>query len=107
MPPARRSMIDLGRPSMPRVLRNYLLGCVALASAYLMLHVGEPLRLEPGDAWSDAEIALGHTSAEAGPPGDVLAGWLYRAIGRLGVHDLSAHRGLALVCSVLGAWWLF
>jgi hypothetical protein len=92
---------------MPRVLRNYLLGCVAIASAYLVLHVGEPLRLELGDAWSDAEIALGQTSAEAGPAGDVLAGYLYRALGRLGVHDVAAHRGLALALSVLGAWWLF
>ena len=92
---------------MPRVLRNYLLGCVAIASAYLVLHVGEPLRLELGDAWSDAEIALGQTSAEAGPPADVLAGYLYRALGRLGIHDVAAHRGLALALSVLGAWWLF
>lgn len=92
---------------MPRVLRIYLLGCVAIASAYLVLHVGEPLRLDLGDAWSDAEIALGHTAAEAGPPRDVLAGYLYRAIGRLGVHDVGAHRGLQLALSVLGAWWLF
>jgi len=92
---------------MPRVLRNYLLGCIAMASAYLVLHVGEPLRLDLGDAWSDVEIALGRGSAEAGPSGDVLAGYLYRAIGRLGVHDLSAHRALALALSVLGAWWLF
>jgi len=92
---------------MPRVLRNYLLGCVAIGFAYLVLHVGEPLRLDLGDASSDAEIALGHTSAEAGSPDDVLAGYLYRAIGRLGVHDVGVHRGLALALSVLGAWWLF
>jgi hypothetical protein len=73
---------------MPRALRNYLLGCVAIAAAYLVLHVGEPLRLDLGDAWSDA-------------------GYLYQAIDRLGVDDVGAHRGLALALSVLGAWWLF
>jgi len=92
---------------MPRVLRNYLLGCVALASVYLVLHVGESLRLEFGDAWSDAEIALGHNAAGASPPGDALAGYLYRAISQLGIHDVGAHRALALALSVLGAWCLF
>lgn len=92
---------------MPRVLRNYLLGCLVIAFAYLVLHVGEPLRLELGDAWSDAWIALGHTSAHAGWPRDVLARHLFRTLGRLGVHDIDAHRGLALALSVLGAWWLF
>jgi len=92
---------------MPRVLRSYLLGCVALAAAYLVLHVGEPLRLDLGDAWSDAGIALGQTPAGSGPPRDALAGYLYRAIALLGIDDLRAHRGLALALSGLGAWWLF
>lgn len=73
---------------MPRMLRTYLLGCLAIAAAYLVLHAGEPLRLDLCDARSDA-------------------GHLYRAIALLGVHDAGVHRGLALVLSVLGAWWLF
>ncbi|HEX2691376.1 MAG TPA: glycosyltransferase family 39 protein [Kofleriaceae bacterium] len=92
---------------MPRVLRIHLLGCLAFAAAYLVLHVGESLRLDLGDAWSDAQIALGHTPAEPDPVRDALAGYLYRAIDRLGVHDVAAHRGVALALSVLGAWWLF
>src|SRR6185436_9260879 len=94
-------------PPMPRALRHYLLGCVAIAAAYLVLHAGEPLRFDLGDAGSDAEVALGPTPAGSGPPRDVLAGYLYRAIALLGVHDLGAHRVLALALSVLGAWWLF
>jgi hypothetical protein len=90
---------------MPRSLRNYLLGCVALTAAYLGLHMCESLRLDTGEPWSDAEVALGQ--GEVGSPGDELAGYVYRALGRLGAHDVSTHRVLALALSVLGAWWLF
>ena len=41
---------------MPAVLRTFLLGCIAVAFAYLAVHVTEPLRLTVGDPWSDAQL---------------------------------------------------
>ncbi len=65
---------------MPRYLRFYLLACTALAFGYLAIHAGEPLRLNVGDAWTDASMMAGH---------------------------LTAFRVLALVCSGLAAWLMF
>jgi len=41
---------------MPRALRVFLLGCIAITFAYLLLHAREPLRLNIGDPWSDANV---------------------------------------------------
>ncbi len=42
-----------------RFLRAYVLGSVALAFGYLVLHVTEPLRLDLGDPGADADVLLG------------------------------------------------
>ena len=67
---------------MPRSLRALLLGSIALALLYLVVHVREPLRLNVGDAWADADVlaavtgdlssgnlvAAGDDVREVGPP---------------------------------------
>jgi hypothetical protein len=41
---------------MPRTLRNLLHGAIAIAFVYLLVHAREPLRLNVGDPWSDANV---------------------------------------------------
>lgn len=100
---------------MPRYLRIYLLACIALAFGYLVVHSAEPLRLNVGDASTDASVL---TSIDAGDP--VSAGSfrptrdpplpeiIYGAVGKLiGNHQITVFRLLALVFSGLAAWLLF
>lgn len=110
---------------MPRSVRALLLGSIALALLYLVVHVREPLRLNVGDAWADADVlaavagdpsggnpaAAGDDLREVGPP--TATGYRYvvgrplvvivdRAIGRLGIRGLGALRLVGLAWSVLG-----
>src|SRR3954470_13112220 len=41
---------------MSRLLRVLLLGSMAIALVYLLVHAREPLRLNVGDPWSDANV---------------------------------------------------
>lgn len=114
---------------MQRLLRIYLLGCMAIAFAYLLVHVREPLRLNVGDPWSDAEVLSSvasikqHGFTTDAIDVDLLIGEAYRpthypplaevvygAIGKLGIAELggiAAFRLFALAFSVLAMWLLF
>jgi hypothetical protein len=114
---------------MSRLLRFYLLGCIAFAFAYLLLHVWEPLRLNVGDPWLDATLVSsvehikqnGFTTDTVAvdpliwpayrpthpPP---LAEMTYGAMGKLGITppgDIGAFRLVALALSALAMWLLF
>ena len=89
---------------MLRSLRIYLLVCIALAFGYLVLHAGEPLRLNVGDAWTDADVltSIANGSRQGIPE------LIYGAVGTLvRAHQLTVFRLLALVFSGVGAWLLF
>jgi hypothetical protein len=88
---------------VPRSFRRYLLGCVAITFAYLLWHAFEPLRLDIGDPWSDAELVSSHDVLAASP----LSSIVYAAIAKLGVSDVSVFRLFALVFSALGTVALF
>lgn len=111
---------------MPRLLRIYLLACITLAFAYLLLHAREPLRLNVGDPWSDAStltsienikqhgfttdaIDLDPLIAKAHRPTHLppLAEMLYGALGLLGADDIGTLRLFALAWSGLAIWLLF
>lgn len=106
---------------MPRSLRGFLLGCIAIAFAYVLLHAREPLRLNVGDPSSDASVlaTIKHVQQDGffeppapgagrtfhAPP---LAELGYSAVGRyLGVGDIATLRLFALACSVLAVVLLF
>ncbi len=59
---------------MPRSLQTFLLGCVAVAFAFLVIHAREPLRLNIGDPEADANVltAIGYI-AEYGLSGAAIA----------------------------------
>ena len=95
-----RLVIELETSRMPRLLRIYLVGCIAFAFGYLLLHVREPLRLNLGDPWSDADVM-----SLVQPHGRPLAAMLHGALRRLGVRDVGMFRLFALALSALGAWW--
>lgn len=91
---------------MLRLLRYYALGCVALAMAYLAVHALEPLRLNIGDPWGDANVISAITAGSPihFPP---LPEALYQAIRRLGIEDIAGFRLFAIACSVLSLWLMF
>jgi hypothetical protein len=98
---------------MPRYLRRFLLACNAITFAYLLCHVHEPLRLNVGDPWADANLVVSVTQHVAASPGasvvpkSPLSVTVYGAIARLGVTDIGTFRLFALAFSALGAWALF
>jgi len=104
---------------MPRLLRIYLLGCIAIALAFLVLHAREPLRLNVGDPWSDAATLASVTHGESHgylapqvsaayrPTHDPLIGAVYGALGTLGASDVGTFRLVALGFSMLWAWLVF
>ena len=105
---------------MLRLLRFYLLGCIAITFGYLLLHAREPLRLNVGDSWSDAGVVssveylerYGFTTpliADAYRPVDEppVAELFYAAIGEIGAGDIGTFRLFALAFSMLGTWLLF
>lgn len=110
---------------MQRYLRIYLLACIALAFGYLVVHAREPLRLNLGDAWTDASVLTSITHIEqhgfasdttdplgAGPfraTGDPpLPEILYGALGNLlGTHEITVFRLIALLFSAFAAWLLY
>ena len=51
-------------------LRVAVLGALALAVAFVAAHAREPLRLNVGDAWGDAELVAA-TAAAGRPPDDL------------------------------------
>jgi|GEM_PF-6846468 len=111
--------MELQPSRVPRLLRIYLLGSIALAFAYVLLHTGEPLRLNIGDAWSDAatsasvEYTRQHGFATPvfsdayRPPHDLLIGVVDGAMAKLGVTGLAPLRLVALAFSMLWAWLVF
>ena len=106
---------------MPRPLRSLLLGCIAIAFGYVIVHAREPLRLNVGDPSADAGLlatvkhvqqagffeppapGAGHTFHA--PPlaelGYSAAGWC------LGLGDIATFRLFALACSALAVVLLF
>jgi hypothetical protein len=116
---------------MSRSLRVLLLGSTAIAFLYLLVHAREPLRLNIGDPWSDANVLtsikyvkqygfletsftdildVGPLTADSYryihyPP---LAEIFYGATGKyLGVDDIGTFRLFALAFSALAMWLLF
>jgi hypothetical protein len=122
-------MIDVAR--MPRRLRGLLLGAIAIAFAYLLWHAREPLRLNIGDPWSDANVltSINYVKSDGFlatsftdildvgpltkdsyryihyPP---LSEIFYGAVGKyLGVSDIGTFRLFAFAFSALAMWLLF
>lgn len=116
---------------MPRSLRVFLLGSISIAFLYLLVHAREPLRLNVGDPWSDANVLssinyvksdgflatsftdildVGPLTADSYryihyPP---LAEIIYGAVGKfLGVSDIGTFRLFGLMFSGLAMWLLF
>lgn len=116
---------------MSRPLRGLLLGSIAIALVYLLIHAREPLRLNIGDPWSDANVLssinyvksdgflatsftdildVGPLTADSYryihyPP---LAEIFYGAVGKyLGVSDIGTFRLFGLMFSSLAMWLLF
>ena len=116
---------------MSRVLRSLLLGSIAITFAYLIVHAREPLRLNVGDPWSDANVltSINHVKSDGflttsftdilgvgplnadssrnihDPP---LAKIFYGAVGKsLGISNIGTFRLFALVFSALAMWLLF
>jgi hypothetical protein len=108
-----------------------LLGSIAIAFLYLLVHAREPLRLNLGDPWSDANVLtsinyvksdgflatsftdvldVGPLTADSYryihyPP---LSEIFYGAVGKyLGVSDIGTFRLFALMFSGLAMWLLF
>lgn len=116
---------------MSRPLRGLLLGAIAIAFAYLLWHAREPLRLNIGDPWSDANVltSINYVKSDGflatsftdildvGPlnPDSYryihyppLAEIFYGAVGKyLGVSDIGTFRLFALAFSALAMWLLF
>ncbi len=115
---------------MPRAFRAYLLGCLAITFAYLLVHVREPLRLSVGDPASEAEVMSSIRYVEQSgfrdtgltdtadvdpfvtnsyhpihypPLGEVF----YGVIGKLGVDDIGTFRVFALAFSMVALLLLF
>jgi hypothetical protein len=74
-----------------KYLRIYLIACTVLAFGYLVVHVGEPLRLNIGDAWTDASVVT----------------WIERHGVAVGAVQLAGLRLVALAVSGLAAWLLY
>ena len=112
-------------------LRILLLGSMAIAFVYLLVHAREPLRLNIGDPWSDANVLssikyvktygflatsftdvldVGPLTADSYrythyPP---LAEIFYGAVHKyLGVSDIGTFRLFGLSFSVLAMWLMF
>lgn len=95
---------------MPRQLRIYLLACIGLAFGYLVLHIGEPLRLSVGDPWTDASVvsAIANLEPVATRDPSSVPVIVYGALSSLlGTHEIAVFRVFALVFSALAAWLLF
>ncbi len=116
---------------MPRKLQALLLGSIAIAFLYLIVHAREPLRLNVGDPWSDANVLSSikyvkeygflETSftdiLDVGPLTEdsyryihypPFSEIIYGAIGKyLGVSDIGTYRLFALGFSTLAMWLLF
>ena len=88
---------------MSRSLRGLLLGSIAIAFVYLVVHAREPLRLNIGDPWSDANVltSINHVKSDG-----FLA--FYGVVGKyLGVSDIGTLRLFGLMFSSLAMWLLF
>jgi hypothetical protein len=116
---------------MPRRFRQLLIAWIALCQVYLFAHSQEPLRLDIGDPWSDANVLCSinyvkdygflETSftdvLDVGPLTKdsyhythypPLAEITYGAIGKyLGVSSVGIYRLFALVFSGVAMWFLF
>lgn len=98
---------------MPRLVRIYLLACIALAFGYLVFHAREPMRLDGGDPWTDAAVLL---SIDDSPANDPVLGTrdprvpelFYGVVGKVvGAQQITIFRLLALAFSGLAAWLMF
>jgi hypothetical protein len=103
----------IGSSRMPPLLRRYLIACNAITFAYLLWHAIEPLRLNVGDPWADAELVFSVThrgvpSANSSVvPLSSLSAIVYGALAKLGLGDIAMFRLVALAISGLGTWALF
>ncbi|MEO7731363.1 MAG: glycosyltransferase family 39 protein [Kofleriaceae bacterium] len=122
-------MLDVAE--MPRSLRGWLLGSIAIAFLYLLVHAHEPLRLNVGDPGADANVLtsidhvksagflatsfaaihdIGPLTADSyrdlrDPP---LSEIFYGAVGKfLGVSEIGTFRLFGLMFSALAMWLLF
>jgi hypothetical protein len=108
-----------------------LLGSIAIAFLYLLVHAREPLRLNVGDPWSDADVltSVDHVKsdgllatsftevADVGPltadsyrdiTAPPLSVMFYGAVGKLlGAGDIATFRLFGLMVSGLAMWLLF
>jgi hypothetical protein len=116
---------------MSKSLRGLLLGSIAVGFLYLIVHAHEPLRLNVGDPWSDANVmsAMSYVKSDGFlathfsdildtgpltadsyhyvhyPP---LAEIFYGAVGKyLGISDIGTLRFFALAWAGLAMWLLF
>ncbi len=93
---------------MPRFVRIYLLACIALAFGFLVVHAGEPLRLNVGDAWTDASVLVSVDHVEHPTCDPPLPQIIYGIVGKLvGARQITMFRLLALAFSGLAAWLLY
>jgi hypothetical protein len=116
---------------MLRSLRGLLLGVIALAFLYLLAHAREPLRLNVGDPWSDANVltSINYVKSDGflatsftdildvGPLTEdsyryihypPLSEIFYGAVGKyLGVSDIGTFRLFAIAFSGLAMCLLF
>jgi hypothetical protein len=118
-------------PRMPPHQRILILGCIALGFAVLLAHAGEPIRLNLGDPWSEANVLtsikyvnqygflatsftdildVGPLTADSYryihyPP---LSEIIYGALSKyLGVDDITTFRWFAIGFSGLAMWLLY
>jgi hypothetical protein len=90
---------------MARRLRGLLLGSIALAFVYLLVHAREPLRLDIGDAGADAGVLA---SVTGGVSVHSFTTIFYGAVAKLlGASDIAAFRLFALAWAGLAMWLLF
>jgi hypothetical protein len=116
---------------MPRSLRGWLLGSIAIAFLYLLVHAHEPLRLNVGDPGADANAltsihhvqSAGFLATSFAAIHDVepltadsfrdvrdpsLSEIFYGAVGKfLGVSEIGTFRLFGLMFSALAMWLLF
>ncbi len=115
---------------MSRVHRLVLYGCIAAAVLFLFAHAREPIRLNVGDPWSEANVLssikyvkeygflktsftdildVGPLTVESYrythyPP---LSEIIYGAVGKLGVEDIAIYRLFAIAFSGISLWFLY
>jgi hypothetical protein len=93
---------------MTRAVRGLLLGSIAIAYLFLLVHAREPLRLDIGDPASDASMLTtihgGHVAGEIDNP--PLSRLVYGAVSHV-ASGIGMLRMVALVFAGLASWLVF